>query len=264
MSTHIRCARKLLFAETRSEEIFCARDWTLVRQISLQAVGGNDQLNSGICMKYFELHSQFWKKNVVAVMLGLHRLAPNSQLTSWKILDFLVSWAVVQFLSSDCKLAFTSISGTTEPQRPALGDTLAIALWLICDALRPSRVTCVTRPNLRPIYDCAEWHTRQPSELWPTCKDLWPKEHAAASWVFRKWNWQVPRPVLTVKRVHWACRFQLRVGPSYCEYPGVTYDQYLSPKFHSSILKFSFLQAAKIHWFRSHLYGPILQTCALS
>ena len=32
----------------------------------------------------------------------------------------------------------------------------------------------------------------------------------------------------TVKSGRGACRFQWRVGPSYCEYPGVTYDLLLS------------------------------------
>ena len=62
------------------------------------------------------------------------------------------------------------------------------------------------------------------SELGSTCKDLRSKEDPTASWVTCKWNWQVPRSFLTVKSGHWACRFQWRVGPSYCEYSGVTYD----------------------------------------
>ena len=78
--------------------------------------------------------------------------------------------------------------------------------------------------SLRPTYDRAERHTRQPSESRPTCKDLRPKEDPAASWVTRKWNWQVSRPFLTVKGDRGACRFHWRVGPSYCENPGVTYD----------------------------------------
>ena len=73
-----------------------------------------------------------------------------------------------------------------------------------------SRVTCVTRQkfawdtnfkiDLRPIYDRAEWYTRPSREWRPTCKDLRPKEDPAASWVTRKWNWQVPRPFLTVMK----------------------------------------------------------------
>ena len=103
---------------------------------------------------------------------------------------------------------------------------------------QPPQVTCVTREkfakdlnfksDLRPIHDRAERRTRQPSELRPTCKDLRPKEDPAASWVTRKWNWQVPRPFLRVKSDHGACRFQWRLGPSYCEYPGVTYDLLVS------------------------------------
>ena len=88
---------------------------------------------------------------------------------------------------------------------------------LTCDALRPisdrpttttwarpPRVTCVNRQkfawdknfksDLRPIYHCAELHTRLSNELRPNHKDLRPKEDPAASWVTRKWNWQVPWP----------------------------------------------------------------------
>ena len=79
-----------------------------------------------------------------------------------------------------------------------------------------------------PIYERAERHTRHPSELRPTCKDLRPKEDQTASCVTRKWNWQVPRPFVTVKSGRGACRFQWRVGPCYCEYPGVTYDLLVS------------------------------------
>ena len=77
-------------------------------------------------------------------------------------------------------------------------DTLVTDLQLTGDALgpisnwpmtyaRPSRVTCVTRQkfawvrHLQLIYDYAEWYTRPLSELWPTCKDFWPKEDLAAS-----------------------------------------------------------------------------------
>ena len=94
------------------------------------------------------------------------------------------------------------------------------------------RTTTTARPNfksdLRPIYDCAEWYTRQPSELRPTCKDLRPKEDPAVSWVTRKWNWQVPRPFLTINSDFGGCRFQWLVGQSFCEYPGVTYDLLVS------------------------------------
>ena len=103
---------------------------------------------------------------------------------------------------------------------------------------RPSQVDCATRQkfawdknfksDLRPTYDCAERHTRQPSESRPTYKDMLSKEDPAASWVTRKWNWQVPRPFLMVKSDRGACWFQWRVGPSYCEYPGVTYDLLVS------------------------------------
>ena len=65
-------------------------------------------------------------------------------------------------------------------------------------------------------------------ELQPTCKDFPPKENQAASWVPHKWNWQVPRLFLMVKRGRGACQFQWRVGPSYCEYPGVTYNLLVS------------------------------------
>ena len=109
---------------------------------------------------------------------------------------------------------------------------------ILCDRLatwaRPPRVTCLTRQkfawdenfksDLRPIYDRAEWHTRPPSDLRPTCEDLRPKEDPAASWVTRKWNGQVSRPFLTVKRGRGVCRLQWRVSPSHCEYSGVTYD----------------------------------------
>ena len=97
---------------------------------------------------------------------------------------------------------------------------------------------CVTRQkfawdkhfksDLKPIYDRAERHTRQPSYLRPTYKDLRSKEDPTASWVTRKWNWQVPRPFLTVKSGRGACRFQWWVGPSYCEYPGETHDHLMS------------------------------------
>ena len=204
------------------------------------------------------------------------------------------SWAVVKLLSSNRKLAFTSISRSdwhtskrevhNRPSnksdlrlhhdwlasswpwhaiRKSIGknsgprtmttarrrDTLAIDLRLTCDALRPisdrpttwarpPRITCVIRQrfawdqnfkcDLRPINDRDEPHTRQPSEPRPTYKDLRPKEDPAASLVTRKWNWQVPRPFLTVKSDRGACRLQWPVGFSYCEYPGVTYDLLLS------------------------------------
>ena len=80
------------------------------------------------------------------------------------------------------------------------------------------------KSDLRPIYHRAERHTRQLSELQPTYKDLRPKEDPTT----RKWNWQFPRPYLTVKNGCGPCRFQWRVGPSYCEYPGVTYDLLVS------------------------------------
>ena len=117
---------------------------------------------------------------------------------------------------------------------------------LTCDTLRlisdrPTtwpRVTCVTRQkftwdknlksDLQQIYDCDEWHTRQPSELRPTCKDLQSKEDPAVSWVTCKWNLQVTWPFLTVKSGRGACRFRWRAGPSYCEYPRVTYDLLVS------------------------------------
>ena len=122
-------------------------------------------------------------------------------------------------------------------------------LRLTCDALRqisdwpttwarPPRVICVTRQkfawdnnfksDLRPIYDRAEWHTRPSRELRPTCKDLGPNEDPAARWATHKWNWQVPRLFLMVKSSCTACRFQWRVGPSYCEYSGVTYGLQVS------------------------------------
>ena len=148
---------------------------------------------------------------------------------------------------------FESLSAQTRAPdptpRPDRRDTLATDLRLTCDALRPisdrpttqarpPRCTCVTRQkfgldkifstDLRPIHDRAERHTRQPSDLRPTCKDLRPKEDPAASWITRKWNRQVPRPFLTVKSVRGARRFQWRVGPNYCEYPGVTYDLLMS------------------------------------
>ena len=103
---------------------------------------------------------------------------------------------------------------------------------------RLPRVTCLARQkfawdknfksDLRSIYDRAEWHTRPPSDLRPTCEEQRPKEDPAASRVTRKWNWQVPRPFLTVKSDRGACRFQWRVSPSYCEYSGVTYDLLVS------------------------------------
>ena len=112
--------------------------------------------------------------------------------------------------------------------RPDRCHTLATDLRLTCDALRPisdwpttwarpPRVTCLTRQkfawdknfksDLRPTYDHTEWHTRPPSDLWPTCDDLWPKENPVASWVISKWNWQVLWPFLTVKSGRGACRF---------------------------------------------------------
>ena len=117
-------------------------------------------------------------------------------------------------------------------------DTLVTDLWLTSDTLRPisdrpttwarpPRVTCLTgqkfawdkyfKSDLRPIYDHAKWHTRPPSDLRPTCKDLWPKEDPAASWVTHKWNWQVPQPFLMVESNHRACRIQWRVSPSHCK-----------------------------------------------
>ena len=153
----------------------------------------------------------------------------------------------------DPRTPFISLSAYTRaPEwqpRPDRRDTLATDLRLTCNALRPisdrpttwarpPRVTCLARQkfawdtivksDLRPIYDRAESHTRPPSDLRPTYEDLRPKDDPAASWVTRKWNWQVPRPFLTVKSNRGACRFQWRVSPSYWEYSGVTYDLLVS------------------------------------
>ena len=135
---------------------------------------------------------------------------------------------------------------TTTPDRR---DTIATDPRLTCNAVRPisdrpttwarlPRVTGLARQkfawekkfmsDLRPIYDRFEWHARPPSDLRPTCEDLRPQEDPAASWVTRKWNWQVLRPFLTVKSDRGACRFQWRVCPSYCEYSGVIYDLLVS------------------------------------
>ena len=62
--------------------------------------------------------------------------------------------------------------------------------------------------DLRPIYDRAKRHTRQPSKPRPIYKELRPKDDLAASWVTRKLNWQVPRPFSIVKSDCGACRFQ--------------------------------------------------------
>ena len=94
---------------------------------------------------------------------------------------------------------------------------LPVSLGTSLREIKISRVTC-------DRLTTAERHTRQPSESRPTCKDLRPKEDPAASWVTCKWNWQVPRLFFTVKSYRGACRFHWRVGPSYCENPGVTYD----------------------------------------
>ena len=153
----------------------------------------------------------------------------------------------------DPRTPFVSLSALTRaPEcqpRPDHSDTLATYFRLTCNVLRPisdrattwarpPRVTCLAwlkfawdknfKSDLRPIYDRAEWHTRPQSDLRPTCEDLRPKEDPAASWVTRKWNWQVPRPFLMVKSDRGACRFQWRVRPSYCEYSGVTYDPLVS------------------------------------
>ena len=80
------------------------------------------------------------------------------------------------------------------------------------------------KSDLRPIYDHADWHMRPLSELRSTCKDLWPKEDQAVSWVTCKWNRQVPQPFSMVKSSCGACRFLWRLGQSYREYSGVTYD----------------------------------------
>ena len=89
----------------------------------------------------------------------------------------------------------------------SLHEIKKIQEWFATD-LRPCRMT----------YEAIERITT----------DLRPNEDPAASWVTRKWNWQVPWPFLMVKRGRGACRFQWRVGPSYCEYSGVTYDLLVS------------------------------------
>ena len=124
----------------------------------------------------------------------------------------------------DPRMSFVSLSAWTRApesqSRPDRRDTLSTDLRLTCNALRPisdrpttwarpPRVTCLARQkfawdkhfksDLRSIYDRVEWHTRPPSDLRPTREDLRPKEDPAASWVTRKWNWQVPRPFLTIK-----------------------------------------------------------------
>ena len=82
--------------------------------------------------------------------------------------------------------------------------------------------------DLRPIYDRTEWHTRPSSGLQPSRKDLRAEEDPATSCVTRKWNWHVLRPFLAVKSGHGTYQFQWRVGPSYCEYSGVTYNLLVS------------------------------------
>ena len=173
-------------------------------------------------------------------------------------MNFLDSWAVVKLLSLVRKLAFTSMLGSdwhTIKQRvydwPSGKSDLRshrdrLANSWPSHAIRKSiginsgpRIRTTARPpwytcdknfksDLRPIYDRAEWHTRSPSDIRPTCEDLRPKEDPAASWVTRKGNWQAPRPFLTVKSGRGACRFQWRVSPGYCGYSGVTYDLLVS------------------------------------
>ena len=128
-----------------------------------------------------------------------------------------------------------SINSAPEPHpRPDRRDTLATDLWRTCDALqpisyhpttwaRPHGVTCVTRQkfawvkkfksDLRQIYDRAEWHTRPSSELWPICKDLWPKEDPAASWVTRKWNWHIPRRFFDSLKRSWSLSISIAGRP---------------------------------------------------
>ena len=107
---------------------------------------------------------------------------------------------------------------------------------MLCDRLatdpRPRRdrleLPVWLRKSLHEIK--ISWVTcdRPPADLRPTCEEPRPKEDPLASWVTSKWNWQVPRPFLTVKSDHGACEFQWRVIPSYCEYSGVTYDLLVS------------------------------------
>ena len=137
----------------------------------------------------------------------------------------------------DPRTPFVSISALTrspEPQpRPDRHDTLATDLRLTCDVLRPigdqsttwtrlPRVICVTQQKF--LWNKNFKVTCDRFTVVPTCKDLRPKEDPAASLVTRKWNRQIPRPFSTVKNGRGACQFQWRVGPSYCEYSGVTND----------------------------------------
>ena len=94
--------------------------------------------------------------------------------------------------------------------------TFELPVWLgkSLQEMKISRVTC-------------DWFRTMPNHIRAPL-DLRPKVDPAASWVTRQWNLQVPRPILTVKSGRGACRFQWRVGPSYCEYSGVTYDLLLS------------------------------------
>ena len=74
---------------------------------------------------------------------------------------------------------------------------------------------------MRLIYNCAEWHTRPLSELWPTCKNLRPKEDqlqvgslaseiSTTIFLWLKWSRSLPTSMAS--------------RPAYCKYSGVTYD----------------------------------------
>ena len=103
-------------------------------------------------------------------------------------------------------------------------DRLKLPVWLdnCLHEIKISRVTC---DRFKTVSNDILGHK---VNLRPTCKDLEPKEDPAASWVICKWNWQVPRPFLTVKSGRGACRFQWRVGLSHCEYSAITYDLLVS------------------------------------
>ena len=124
----------------------------------------------------------------------------------------------------------------------------ATDLRLTCDALRPISdrpttwarlhwITCVTqqkfawdkifKSDLRPNYDRVEWHTHRVNYDQPakTCdqRGIQLRVGSLASEINKFHD-----RFLTVKSGCGACRFQWRVGPSYCEYSWVTYDLLVS------------------------------------
>ena len=154
----------------------------------------------------------------------------------------------------DPRTPFVRLSAQTrapKPQpRPNRNDTLVTDLRLSCDVLRPisdrptawarpPRVTCVTRQNLLEIKKnsrvTCDRFTTVPKDIRGHQMDY---DQPAKTCDQRRIQlrigslaietYKLHDRFLTVKSGRRACRFQWRVGPSYCEYSRVTYDLLVS------------------------------------